>query len=283
MHIIEQCLHQTHLTITNDNDNNNDNNSNDNNNNNDFKDLWKYATLLSRFFNIKSCITDLIPFLIKIIQPNLPYTNDLSSLQGYEKQRFLSLIGVMIECGLYYQLVNEYQSTYQLLPPIHLLNKYSIDTDDDNNINEIIFNDLMKKNITHEIQLEIMRRNELNRNINKNTNNNYNRNQITNVKYNNNNNSYNHNNNENIDLNHIAKKEENKDGNDTIINNDENAKTTKQTLISNTLSENIKPESTSLSSFNTSSINNNNDNDSLSQTIIPLSPSCNTNNDDKKK
>ena len=116
--------------------------------------IYTHSLILSKYFNYTDCITELIPYLLRIIKPRLPINLEKSIMNTYTKKKLKHLIQLMIKYGLLYK--KDYNNQFKLYPNIQLINQY-------NNIkyNKIIYNEQQMKQINYEINLELMRYNEI--------------------------------------------------------------------------------------------------------------------------
>merc|ERR1712176_1216557 len=140
-------------------------------------DVCQYASILSRYFDLRSCILELVPFIPHIVfttkrwnnndfqtngaRDNNPYNDNYKNKFPSNKRHFVSIINTMIECGLNYVKKDKSSSFLELQPPIDRLSKFSFS--DDTFRQKAQFketNQWLRSKIAHQIVLEIMRRNE---------------------------------------------------------------------------------------------------------------------------
>jgi len=135
-------------------------------------DVCQHASILGRYFDVKSCVLELIPLLPFIIFTSRTWNNNDFNNDDFNrfnsgnnrksnKRHFVSIINTMIECGLNYVKADKSSSYLELKPPIDRLSTFGFTKEKYRKLASFkSMNQYLKQNISHQIMLEIMRRNE---------------------------------------------------------------------------------------------------------------------------
>ena len=139
-------------------------------------DTTQYATVLSRWFDYKSCVLELVPMLPLLVLTDRRWNdNDFSSeqdrrrggndgmmaVQKSNKRHFVSIMNTMIECGLHWVRKDRSSSFYEMVPPIDKLSKFGFAKQEYRDRAKLkMMNQFVKQRMAHQIVLEVMRRNE---------------------------------------------------------------------------------------------------------------------------
>ena len=141
-------------------------------------DVCQYASILGRYYDLKSCILELIPLIPSIIFTSKRWNNsdfnthNKEQYNGYKnnqnqhkfpsnKRHFVSIINTMIDCGLNYVKLDKSSDFLELQPSIDRLSQFSFTNDRFRKLAQFkTTNQWLRQKIAHQIVLEIMRRNE---------------------------------------------------------------------------------------------------------------------------
>jgi len=138
--------------------------------------VGRYASILGRFYDLKSCVLEVIPLIPRIVFSSKRWNNsdfDMRAKEMYNKynqnnahqpsnkRHFISIINTMIDCGLNYVKVDKASDHFELKPSVDRLSKYSFSNEQFRKLAKFkTTNQWLRQKISHQIVLEVMRRNE---------------------------------------------------------------------------------------------------------------------------
>lgn len=139
-------------------------------------DTTQFASLLGRYFGAKACALSLVPMLPFLVLTAERWNNsdfateqkrdyggayDVMSREKSNKRLFVGIIGTMIECGLTFAKRDKNSVEMFLSPPIDRLSQFKF-TDPTFAQRAALprMRDYVKAKVSHQIVLEVLRRNE---------------------------------------------------------------------------------------------------------------------------